>query len=192
MNEKSYHHGDLRNALVAAGLELLERDGPQAVSLRAVARAACVSQAAPYAHFKSKRALMAAIAATGFERLSGRLEESVNDPAAGLRELGRDYVEFASENAGLYRLMFSSRAELDPEDAHLQRASAAAFQLFAQKTATGAGNPFDDPGPVAAWSLLHGFAMLLVDEMLHFAADHTLSGVLDLLEAGISAKVDIE
>src|SRR5215207_8044733 len=66
---KTYHHGDLRDALVRAALDILVNEGPEALTLRGVARAAGVSQAAPYRHFADRRALVAAVAEEGFKRL---------------------------------------------------------------------------------------------------------------------------
>src|SRR5215213_3394269 len=75
--ERAYHHGDLRAALIRAGTELLRTEGPQALTLRAVARSAGVSAAAPYRHFADRRALVAAVAEQGFRRLQEAMLEAV-------------------------------------------------------------------------------------------------------------------
>src|SRR5689334_1657694 len=97
--EHAYHHGDLRNALIQAGLKILAKEGAQALTLREVARRANVSHAAPYRHFASKEALLAAIAEEGFNEFAARLQvvaqNNTSDPRAQLYEATRAYVQFA-------------------------------------------------------------------------------------------------
>src|SRR6266700_5995996 len=76
---KTYHHGDLRNALIQAGLEMLSESGAAALDLRKVARKAGVSHAAPYRHFADKQALIAAINEEGFHRLAERIQATLHD-----------------------------------------------------------------------------------------------------------------
>src|SRR6201996_8790448 len=109
LNEpKPYHHGDLRRALLRAAIAILEREGPSALSLRAVAREAGVSPAAPYHHFKDKSELLGAIAKEGFEKLKNVLAEAF--AVAGCDEtrsaLGVAYVEFSRAHPALYRVMW--------------------------------------------------------------------------------------
>lgn len=121
MTEKDpYHHGDLRNALLAAAREILDEAGVSGLSLRAVARRAGVSQTAPYRHFKDKAALIAAIATDGFLVLKDTLEAASDEgqEGEGLHSLGRAYVNFARKNTGLYRLMFGPEiGQVDRDDA---------------------------------------------------------------------------
>src|SRR5215217_5217974 len=104
---RPYHHGDLRSALVRSALELLRAHGPEALTLRAVARAAGVSQAAPYRHFADRRALVAAVAEEGFRRLHAELLAAVQASPGprGFREIALAYVRFARENPAEYRVM---------------------------------------------------------------------------------------
>ncbi|MBP1886049.1 TetR/AcrR family transcriptional regulator [Sinorhizobium mexicanum] len=190
MNSKTqargYHHGDLRSALIEAGLVLLEREGPAGVSLRAVARQAGVSQAAPYAHFAGKRELMSAIAAVGFSRLRDMIAPLASDPASGIGDLGVAYIDFAKANPGLYTLMFGSREHIDSGDVHLSLASRQAFELLAVKAGRKGPNAFDDPGPIAAWSLVHGLVTLLMNEKIPAEMNERLPEILRLLEPGIA------
>src|ERR1700683_2993238 len=104
----SYHHGDLRDALVLAARTILEKRGLAALSLRAAARAAGVSPAAPYHHFADKKALLDAVAAQGFDALTSAMEKPMakkTDPDARLDASGIGYVVFALENPALFRLM---------------------------------------------------------------------------------------
>src|SRR4029078_7548187 len=108
-DSRPYHHGDLRRALVDAARRLLEAEGPSALSLRAVAREAGVSPAAPYHHFKDKCELLDAVAHEGWEQLgegvaAARSAAPCNKSA--LTEIGLAYVKFARENPALYRVMY--------------------------------------------------------------------------------------
>lgn len=108
--KNAYHHGDLRNALITEGMKLLElRDG-ESFTLRDLARRVNVSQAALYSHFEDKSALLAAMAAAGFDRLAENLEaSSLGEGKVAERSLsmGEAYVRFGMDNPALYRLMFT-------------------------------------------------------------------------------------
>jgi AcrR family transcriptional regulator len=108
---KTYHHGDLRNALIQAGLGILAEGGAQELDLRKVARRAGVSHAAPYRHFADKQALIAAINEEGFhllaERIRSSLREVTDEPLEQLLGVALAYVRFAQENPWLMREMFS-------------------------------------------------------------------------------------
>src|SRR5690606_11181783 len=116
-----------------------------------------------------KRRLMSAIAAAGFDRLCDRLRGAgppgTSPPGTSppdtrtLTELGSAYLAFALENPGLYSLMFGPSAEVDPADEALARAGGEAFALLAQESAAEQAPAADDPGPIAAWALVHGLAM---------------------------------
>src|SRR5277367_1588423 len=119
---RPYHHGDLSRALVAAGRRILEAEGPTALSLRAVAREAGVSPAAPYHHFKDKSELLDAIAAEGWHELGHAIAEAraaATDPRLALSEIGVAYVTFARRNPALYRLMYHAACnrEMMPDKA---------------------------------------------------------------------------
>jgi AcrR family transcriptional regulator len=111
---RPYHHGDLSRALVAAGRRILEAEGPDALSLRAVAREAGVSPAAPYHHFKDKGELLNAVASEGWEELGRAIAKAraeTSDPRAAMTEIGVAYVCFARENPALYRIMYRSACD---------------------------------------------------------------------------------
>src|SRR5277367_2199083 len=108
---RPYHHGDLSRALVDAARRILEAEGAAALSLRAVAREAGVSPAAPYHHFKDKTELLEAVAHGGWEAMSEIIAEarrSAKDPTEGIANIGVAYVRFARENPALYRLMYDT------------------------------------------------------------------------------------
>jgi AcrR family transcriptional regulator len=111
MAKDGYHHGDLANALIAAALKAVEQGGVEAVSLRDLAQSLGVSRAAPYRHFADRDALLAAVAARGFEDLVAGYEAALEAPGDGLEVLrgaGNVYLEFAKRRPGLFRLMFDS------------------------------------------------------------------------------------
>jgi AcrR family transcriptional regulator len=111
MTKSGYHHGDLANALVTAALQRIDQDGAEAVSLRGLAESLGVSRAAPYRHFADRDALLAAVAARGFEALVADYEAALAGPGDGRERLhasGRVFFAFAAQRPGLYRLMFES------------------------------------------------------------------------------------
>jgi AcrR family transcriptional regulator len=173
---RPYHHGDLRRSLIVAGLQIVEREGMEAVSLRAVARRARVSHSAPYHHFANKAELLAAVAAAGFDALVVAIETAVaqtgsGDPLDHLRAIGRAYAGFAVRRRSIFRLMF--RPELTRPQDHplLREAEARAFAALVTIISAGQQQgrlPGDDPLPAAVfcWSAVHGLAMLHVDQVL--------------------------
>lgn len=159
-NDDSYHHGDLRNALLEAGLDLLEREGLDALTLRGVARAAGVSHAAPYHHFDDKAALLAAIAERGFRALDREITERASGAVADrLQTAAVTYVGFAVDHPELFRLMFSSAASPPDAPPELRAAARHAYGHII-------GVLDDEAAAVAAWSIVHGLAMLLLDDQV--------------------------
>src|SRR5215216_1547123 len=115
---KTYHHGDLREALIKAGRAILEKDGIEALTLRACARKAGVSHAAPQHHFAGINDLLADIAATGFEDFVSSLDKAAArapSPVEKLKAMGQGYVAFARERPAVYQLMFGVAAPLASE-----------------------------------------------------------------------------
>lgn len=161
-----YHHGDLRRALVEAALDLLARDGTEALGLRELARRVGVSAAAPYRHFRDRQALIQAVAAAGFQKFDAEVSGAKDGvaPEDQFAAMAEAYVHFALVNPRLYRLMFSS--ELGKfEDPELRRAADAAYASLA--VAAAREDP-DAPGEAAigAWAFVHGLSMLLLDGQL--------------------------
>jgi len=172
---KPYHHGDLRNALIQAGLELLSEGGAAALDLRKVARRAGVSHAAPYRHFPDKQALIAAINEEGFHRLAERIRCALREVSDGafeqLHAIARAYVQFAQENPWLMREMFSGLSIEREAFPSLYQASKIVFMLYMEVVQRGQerGSIIDgDPGALAGvlWSLLHGVAMLMIENQM--------------------------
>jgi len=164
--EKRYHHGDLRAALVEVGLRLLAERDVEGVSLREMAREAGVSATSVYRHFPDKAALMRALAREGLDRLATaqRDASSGKEGAAAFAATGRAYVRFALANPAIFRLIFTSSAQLqatgEVEALRMLRANAAAV------SPGDAGPDQSENGALQAWSLVHGLAMLMLDGQL--------------------------
>ncbi|MFE0736131.1 TetR/AcrR family transcriptional regulator [Streptomyces sp. NPDC058855] len=166
-SRSTYHHGGLRQAVLDAALDVIAADGPGALSLRDLARRAGVSHAAPAHHFKDRTGLLTAIAAQGYDLLARALAD-----AAGLRERGVRYVRFAAGHPAHFQVMF--RPELLRADdpallAAKDRASAELRAGVAELTEDGDTLPdgIDTrTAGIAAWSLAHGFATLLLTHNL--------------------------
>ena len=163
--QAAYHHGNLRAALIAAARGALETEPPESVTLKSLALRLGVSQPAPYRHFESREALLAAVAAEGFVRFHGALAESVEKvpPEEAIERSCLAYIAFGTGNIGVYRLMFASatlRAAKDPE---LARASDAAFNFLLEDVARNA--PPERAHAIATWlwSSLHGLVMLMAE-----------------------------
>src|SRR5205823_396278 len=126
---RPYHHGDLRRALVDAARRILEAEGPTALSLRAVAREAGVSPAAPYHHFKDKAELLDAIAAEGWQMLDASMAKAKREaePRNKLNALGIAYVCFARENPALYRVMYDAARDKEALPEQMQDSEDSAY-----------------------------------------------------------------
>lgn len=165
--KRSYHHGNLKAALVLAGIDILEREGLPALSLRAIAARVGVSHTAPKNHFESLRGLLTAIATEGFRRHAAFMRAGVSeasDRKDRLRAAMEGYVRFAGEHKALFLLMFSDQ-HCDFEDLGLREAAAGSYAVLAD-IATGLDwDKADSPDgqrrtEMMLWSLAHGYAQL--------------------------------
>jgi AcrR family transcriptional regulator len=171
-SQGAYHHGALREALLKAAERLLDRHGIEGLTLRAASREAGVSHAAPKHHFGDISGLLTELAIVGFERFRDFLVSGLADdmtPRERLDAIGRGYVAFARSHSGLFLLMFRSE-RLDMARPALRAAARAGLEVLAN--AFGPGEVASDgdeltlaqAGRLAlAWSLVHGFSMLLID-----------------------------
>lgn len=175
VRRERYHHGDLRRALLGAALRLVRSGGPPALTLRAAARLAGVSQAAPYRHFADKQALLAAVAEEGFQAMTAAMRQAMrpheDEPLLKFRALGLSYVEFARSHPAHFRVMFGP--ELAERSAYpsLAEAAAEAFTLLVAAIADCQKAGFAREGDpeefaVTAWSTVHGLSALIVNGQL--------------------------
>jgi AcrR family transcriptional regulator len=170
---ETYHHGDLRQALIDAARALLAESGPSGLSLRAAARAAGVSQTAPYRHFESREDMLAAVAEDGFRRLHARMVASVAGERSkrALQRIAIEYVRFALEYPAEYRVMFGREgAELERTEASaaLNDASRAVMNLLQggieeMQKAGALRRGSSSIMALTAWGLVHGLVMLVLD-----------------------------
>ncbi|MGA5197628.1 TetR/AcrR family transcriptional regulator [Streptomyces exfoliatus] len=155
-SRSTYHHGDLRQAVLDAALDVIAADGPGALSLRDLARRAGVSHAAPAHHFKDRTGLLTALAAQGYGLLAEALAA-----APDLRERGVRYVRFAVEHPAHFQVMFQPEL-LRADDPDLLAAKERASTELRAGVAGLRELPDARTAGIAAWSLAHGFATLLL------------------------------
>ncbi len=167
--KRGYHHGNLREALVAAALELIAEKGPAGFTFAEAARAAGVSAAAPYRHFRDRDALMADVARRGFEAFTVALARAWDngkpDARKAFENVGRAYLDFAREEPAYFVAMFEAQLPpgIDPE---LTRASEQAFAILRQAAEAlcaelpAKGRPPPSMVSLHMWSLAHGIASL--------------------------------
>lgn len=192
-NRDSYHHGNLRQALIDAALALIAERGPAGFSFAEVARAAGVSAAAPYRHFRDRNALVAEIARQGFEAFAGELEagwqDGRPDPVTAMENVGRAYLGFARREPAFYAAMFETGFPLE-EDAMLLAASEGAFAVVRRAAERVCGLQVVGVRPPAlmvalhVWAMAHGIASLFIGRN-ETARRRTPMAPEALLEAGL-------
>jgi AcrR family transcriptional regulator len=171
----TYHHGDLKNALIQAGIEILSLDGIKGFSLRQVAKRAGVSHAAPYAHFTDKQALIAAISTEGYKRLFSQLtqidQKYCNDPLRKLVEVAWCYLQFAVKDPAHFKITFSGVIEKEKDYPAFVEISQRSFAFITEMVAEcqAAGILRSGPSDLIAvhlWGSIHGLATLLIEDQL--------------------------
>jgi AcrR family transcriptional regulator len=172
----AYHHGDLRAALLKAGESVLAETGIEGFSLRRVAREVGVSHSAPAHHFGDTQGLLAALAAEGFRQFLAAMQARQascrsDDPKALLTASGLGYLDFTLASPALFKLMFGSD-RVDTCDPDLEKAASAAFDHLASDISRLRGvSPYEDADAMAdvmaSWSMVHGFASLLLSGRMH-------------------------
>ncbi|MDA0977968.1 MAG: TetR/AcrR family transcriptional regulator [Proteobacteria bacterium] len=176
--KQNYHHGNLRDSLIEQATSLLEQEGLTALSLRRVAKEAGVSQAAPYSHFKNKRALLTAVARQGYLRFTEQMRREAETHDIDLVGLGIGYVNFALKNPALFHLMFNSNLTemINPDE--IDEAFSSGYLLLSQAIER---EPLVFPGEdgreldaAFSWSLVHGIANLIMANKL-FQETYTIT-----------------
>jgi AcrR family transcriptional regulator len=163
---RPYRHGNLPTALLAAAREILDENGLHAVGLRETARRVGVSATAAYRHFTNKEDLLASVAAQGFHELATAMDGAAPGDNPLIRA-GLAYVDFASRNRGLFRLMFGPILAERAKYPTLQASSVGVETQLLRGVTSLDPRPFDDnAAAMAAWGLVHGLAHLIVDGLL--------------------------
>lgn len=187
--DRPYHHGDLRAALIAAAEDELIDKGVDAFSLRGAAKRAGVSHAAPAHHFRDASALLDALAAAGFARLTVAMRNEQTSAGSGRKEqliaAGIGYVQFALENSELLQLMFATSRRRG-DDAELQRNSEAAFSVLVNGVGQIRGREVfqSDAGwrdVAACWAMVHGYAQLAIAGKMEFVTGLDFEEQRDLI-----------
>jgi AcrR family transcriptional regulator len=184
--DRPYHHGQLKEALFHAALALISEVGPQAFTLREVARRAGVSHNAPYRHFRDKDELLALVAVQGFERLTAAMKRAAARGSTAeerFRLCGRGYVSFALRWPQHFLVMFDLPSSRDKYPEHAKAGDEAFATLLALIVECQEAGVLSrgDPEPLAfmVWSMVHGIAKLAASRHLPFHRD----GVLDFADA---------
>ena len=193
----AYHHGDLREALLVAGEEELKEKGVEGFTLRGCAKRAGVSHAAPAHHFRDAGALLTALAAVGFTRFMAAMEARRSAAPANPRErliaLGLGYIDFATSEPALFRLMFASdRPNFD--DPELHRVASSSFAMLVESVAAvRGGDPFGEKAAIldvaAAWSMVHGIADLALAGQMKFLDEAGLAGDLEAVYRNLIERI---
>jgi AcrR family transcriptional regulator len=194
---KPYHHGDLPRALLNAALRIVETQGTEALTLRAAARSAGVSQAAPYRHFTNKEAILAAVAEEGFRSLMTTIRQATaagDGPLGRLRGVGIGYVTFATSHPSHFRVMFGREMADRSASLGLRRLATETFNLLVDAISdcqraglVRAEEPAADLALIA-WSSVHGLSALLVEGVLDRPAHEVAETVTRDLFLGLGSR----
>ncbi|HUQ79680.1 MAG TPA: TetR/AcrR family transcriptional regulator [Gemmatimonadaceae bacterium] len=203
MRRPSYHHGNLREALIAATLRLLEEEGPERVTVREAGKRAGVSSGAPFRHFPTRTALLTAVAEQAMGRFRAEIDTALaqttaDDPLARFRAVGTAYLRWAMHNPTHFRVI-SDRSLIDFEGSEVLRRHNGEIrglmdELLAQAQSRGMLRPVDVPlVPIAARALVYGLARMQVDghlaqwDVAPDQAERQMQAALDLVIGALSA-----
>ena len=167
--QNTYHHGDLRDALVQAALQEVERGGPEAVNISALAKKLGVSQPAPYRHFADREALLMAVTAEAFRQFNVLLRDEIAKPSkrSKLSRLAQAALAFGLRRHGVYRLMFASRTmACAPEDSELHNAARETYGLLLEAMEAPPIGLVRERHALQIWAALHGVVMLAEQGLL--------------------------
>lgn len=187
MDDKPYHHEDLRRELLRQGRTYIAEHGHASLSVRALAKRAGVSPGAPYHHFPNRRSLLVALAVDGFEELNDAAEAAEKTeiaPIEKLRELARLFFAFARANPNLLELMYDSeltRPVLEPALANAEIESFATINRIVRSASHDKAASRVRNRSLAFWATLYGYGSLTAKSMLKLFSEDDLDMELDAI-----------
>jgi AcrR family transcriptional regulator len=193
----TYHHGDLREALVQAALQEVGRGGPEAISISALAKKLGVSQPAPYKHFADREALLTAVTAEAFRQFSAILRESISKPSkrSKLSRFAQATLDFGLRRNGIYRLMFASRIiACAPKAGELHAAARETFGLLLEALEAPAVGFLRERSALKIWASLHGVVMLaeqglLTGQVAHVSREELVEDIVEQTKLGLALAI---
>jgi AcrR family transcriptional regulator len=192
-----YHHGDLRDALVQAALAEVERGGPEAINISALAKKLGVSQSAPYKHFTDRETLLAAVTVEALRQFTATVREAIASPSkrSKLSRFAHATLDFGLHRNGLYRLMFASRVmACMPKDSELHGAAMETFGLLVETLEAPAVGYLRERSALKIWAALHGVVMLaeqglLTGQLGHFSREDLVEDIVTEAKLGLSLAI---
>src|SRR3569623_1838460 len=196
--QNTYHHGDLRGALIKAALRDAEQGGPEAISIKALAKELGVSQPAPYRHFADRDALLAAVTAEAFREFSTMLREAMAKASkqSKLSRLAQATLDFGLKRNGIYRLMFASRTvSCAAKGSELHEATRETFALVVDALEDPAVDYLRARQALKIWAALHGVVMLseqglFTGEAAHAPRDELVEDVVIVTKAALAVAIN--
>ena len=193
----TYHHGDLRDALVQAALQEAERGGPEAISIKALAKKLGVSQPAPYRHFADRGALLEAVTTEAFRQFNAVLREAVGTPSpqSKLSRLAQATLAFGLRRNGIYRLMFASRAiACAAKGSELHNTTHETFGLVIEALEAPAVGLLRERQALKIWAALHGVVMLaeqglLTGEVARVSREELVEDFVEQIKLALSIAI---
>jgi len=196
--DNTYHHGDLHDALVQAALRDAELGGPEAISMKALAKELGVSQPAPYRHFADRDALLQAVTAEAFRQFTAILREAIGKPSkrSKLSRLAQAALEFGLKRNGIYRLMFASRSMANAEkDSELHVAAHETLVLLVESFEAPAVGLLRERHAMQVWAALHGVISLaeqglLTGEAAQITRQELVETIVQQTKAALSVAIE--
>lgn len=193
----TYHHGDLRDALVQAALGEAELGGPEAISISALAKKLGVSQPAPYKHFADRETLLSAVTAEAFRQFNDVLRGSIGKPSrrSKLSRLAQATLDFGLRRNGIYRLMFASRTmACAAKGSELHNAVQETFALLLDALEAPAVGLLRERSALKIWAALHGVVMLaeqglLTGQVAHISREELVEDIVEQTKLALSVAI---
>ena len=193
----TYHHGDLRDALVQAALGEVEVGGPEAISISALAKKLGVSQPAPYKHFADRESLLTAVTTEAFRQFNAVLRDSIGKPSrrSKLSRLAQATLDFGLRRNGIYRLMFASRTmACAAKGSELHSAAMETFELLLEALEAPAVGLLRERSALQIWAALHGVVMLaeqglLTGQLGNVSREELVEDIVEQIKLALSVAI---